>query len=272
MAENWGRKDGIRAGSVSGPWRSGPRADDSRHRAGPPRPEHPHAEHTHPIDALDETRARRVANAHDHAHRSAMMVLWIIFGAFVAIGAVILAFVFRPDLAENVRSSNDPPAALQPGSGGDGVPPQEVATSSGNAVQAPATEAGDVETAAAAPEAVEAAAAKSPEPAAKVADPALAVVSDLRLRVGPGFPDNRRQAILAALEEAGITAVQVEALPFRIATSRVGYYRTEDLSTAQALVRVISPVLAEGEEIGVRDYSQLLSDPAPGRLDLWVGS
>jgi hypothetical protein len=264
-AENWGRKDGIRAGSVSGPWRSAPRENDSAHgqphRAGPPRPEQ-HGVHGYQPDALDSARAQRAANSRDHAHRSAMMVMWIIFGIFVAIGAVILAFVFQPDLAgSDTFSSNEPPASGQPGSGAaDGMPVAEAAK-----LLAPAP--GNVPA-----ESVEAATAADPEPAAAVADTALAVVSDLRLRVGPGFPDARRQAIVAALEQAGITAVQVEALPFRIATSRVGYYRAEDLSTAQALVRLISPVLAEGQEIGVRDYSQLLSDPVPGRLDLWVGS
>ncbi len=92
----------------------------------------------------------------------------------------------------------------------------------------------------------------------------------MRLRVGPEFPADREQAILQALAAAGLADVRVEALPFEIATSRVGYYLAADLAAAEALGTVIAPVLGGGE-VAVRDYSQLLSDPEPGRLDLWVG-
>jgi hypothetical protein len=33
----------------------------------------------------------------------------------------------------------------------------------------------------------------------------------------------------------------------------------------------VAPVIAEGGEVGVRDYGELLDDAEPGRLDLWVG-
>ena len=90
------------------------------------------------------------------------------------------------------------------------------------------------------------------------ADPALAGVTSVRLRVGPDFPSERKAAILAALAKAGITGVQVEALPFEIASSRVGYYRAADLAAAEALGRVVAPVIAAGGEVGVRDYGPLL--------------
>jgi hypothetical protein len=96
-------------------------------------------------------------------------------------------------------------------------------------------------------------------------------VTSVRLRIGPEFPPGRQAAILAALSEAGITAVQVEALPFEIVTSRVGYYRAVDLAAAQALGRLVSRVVGTDGDVGVRDYGQLLADPEPGRLDLWVG-
>ena len=96
-------------------------------------------------------------------------------------------------------------------------------------------------------------------------------MSVVRLRIGPDFPSERQAAILAALAEAGLAAVRVEALPFEIATSRVGYYRAADLAAAEALGRLVAPVIAAGGEVGVRDYGQLLADPEPGRLDLWVG-
>ena len=110
----------------------------------------------------------------------------------------------------------------------------------------------------------------APTPVAP-ADPALAGVTSVRLRVGPDFPPERKAAILAALAKAGITGVEVEALPFEIASSRVGYYRAADMAAAQALGRVVAPVIAPGGEVGVRDYGQLLADAEPGRLDLWVG-
>ena len=110
----------------------------------------------------------------------------------------------------------------------------------------------------------------APTPVAP-ADPALAGVTSVRLRVGPDFPPERKAAILAALAKAGITGVQVEALPFEIASSRVGYYRAADMAAAEALGRVVAPVIASGGEVGVRDYGQLLADAEPGRLDLWVG-
>ena len=64
----------------------------------------------------------------------------------------------------------------------------------------------------------------------------------------------------------------VEPLPFEIATSRVGYYRADDLPAAEALGRVVAPVIAPGGSVGVRDYGALLADAQPGRLDLWIGS
>ncbi len=93
----------------------------------------------------------------------------------------------------------------------------------------------------------------------------------VRLRVGPGFDAGRQAAIVAALTKAGVPSVKVEALPFKIATSRVGYYRAADLPAATELGKLIAPVLADGTQVGVRDYAQLLADPEPGRLDLWVG-
>jgi hypothetical protein len=236
-AENWSRRDGIRAGSVSGPWRSAPRESLSQPQtSGTPKPQ------AHEV--RDPARAYRVAQAAPERRGLAGMAAWIAFGLLVAVGAVLAAFLLRPE---------DP-----------GIePPAESAAPAENAAPAmpPAVPAEPQ-----APPVTAEAAPVAPGPA----DPALAAVSDVRLRIGPEFPDAERQTILEALEAAGITGVKVEALPFRIATSRVGYYRAADLPAAEAMVRLVSPVLAE--EIGVRDYSQLLSDAAPGRLDLWVGN
>jgi hypothetical protein len=206
VAENWSRKDHIRAGAVSGPWRSAPRTEASPLPAEPPE-------------------ARRLP-AERLSRRSARMAAWIAFGILFAAGCVLAAFLLRPQHP---------------------VPPE-----------APAEIA--------APSPAEVAAPPAPE-----ADPALAAIGGVRLRTGPDLPAEQRDAIVAALRAAGIGAVRVEALPFKVATSRVGYYRAADLPAAEALARLIAPVLAVEGPIAVRDYGQLLADPEPGRLDLWVG-
>ncbi len=247
-AENWSRKDGIRAGSVSGPWRSGPR------EAGPgvgrlpgatagghaPQLRHasaaadPLAQFRHePI--IEETRGRR---------RLAMGI-WIGFGVLVAVGIVVAAFLFRPSRGAGASRRR--------------------ARGRGGARRRRWPRGAVAPVAAAAPAAEPAVAPRAPS------DPALAGVSTVRLRIGPDFPPDRQAAILKALSDDGIPAVRVEPLPFKIATSRVGYYRAADLAAAEALGRLMTPVIGEGADIGVRDYSQLLADPEPGRLDLWVG-
>jgi hypothetical protein len=115
---------------------------------------------------------------------------------------------------------------------------------------------------------VEAAPATTPAPAADPA--AFAAVSTVRLRVGQAFPEAGQAAILAALAAAGLGDVRVELQPFAIATSRVGYYRAEDLAAAEALGRLAAEATGGGA-IEPRDYSQLLPDAEPGRLDLWIG-
>jgi hypothetical protein len=211
--ENWSRRDGIRAGSVSGPWRSTPR-EAGRAPAADPRPA-----------------PAPVVRRRDR--RSSLLPLggWIAVGV-VAAAAIVLAAVRM-----------QPPSPQAPA-------PAEVAAE----LPAPAPPAAEVaDAAAAAPAAV---------------DPALAGVSTVLLRIGPESPAGREAALLDALRAAGITGVRVDKVAFRVASSRVGYYRADDLAAAEALGRLVSPVLSE--TIGVRDYGKLLADAAPGRLDLWI--
>ena len=215
-AENWSRRDGIRAGSVSGPWRSAPRGGEA--------PVIPHAPRTNfepvrrvPLAPLQEEEPER---------RILSLGLWAGIGLVASAATVLAAFLLWPG-----RDATAPSVA---------PPLPEVPVAS-----APTTDEG-------------------------AADPALAGVNVVRLRIGPDFPAAREAEILAALEAAGISGVRVEALPFRVASSRVGYYRADDLAAAEALGRLVTPVLAEA--IGVRDYGKLLADPEPGRLDLWVES
>ena len=182
-------------------------------------------------------------------------MVWIAFGAVVAVGCIVAAYIMRPE-AGAVAVLADPQAVADapPPPVAEPARPGTVAVADDARLEAPAT-----------------AGAQVAPSAPSGPDAALAGVSVVRLRVGPGFDAGRQAAIVAALTKAGVPSVKVELLPFKIATSRVGYYRAADLRAAEELGKLISPVIAGGTEVGVRDYAQLLADPEPGRLDLWVG-
>lgn len=177
------------------------------------------------------------------ASRLRNMAIWIGLGAFTAVAIVIAAVLLRPD--EGTPPATAPEAAEGQGGGLTASPSAERPAADSTSMATPAPHA--------------------------VVDPALAPVRTVRLRIGPEVDDARRDELVAALKAAGIPEVVVEPLPFRIATSRIGYYRDADLAAAEALARVISPAVGGGATIGVRDYGELLSDPQPGRLDLWIG-
>jgi hypothetical protein len=256
-AENWSRKDHIRAGSVSGPWRSAPRAEappDPVVAAAPEpapvvRPVHAPRPH------VELAELRRGPQPDGRKRRAVVMSAWIAFGVLFAAACVVAAFMFQP-VATGVEAEG-PAEVVAP-------EPAPVPAPTDQARVTPAPPAG----AAADPGEQ---ATVTPAPAAAATDPALSGIADVRLRIGPAFPAERRDAIVAALTAAGIDAVRVEPLPFKVATSRVGYYRAEDLPAAEALARLIAPVAVAGTPMGVRDYGQLLAAPEPGRLDLWVG-
>jgi hypothetical protein len=238
-AENWSRKDGIRGGAVSGPWRSGPRAPGAAPEAAPV--------------AAERAPAARLRPAAWAGGWKPGMRARVGFGALAAVAVVVAAVGFWPTQPEEPQAVAEAPApepAIAPAPAPAPVAAPEPAAAPPVAAPAPAVEA--------------AAAARAP-------DPALAGVTSVRLRVGPDFPAERQAAILAALAEAGIAGVEVEPLTFEVAASRVGYYRAADLAAAEALGRVVAPVIAPGGEVRVRDYGALLADAEPGRLDLWVG-
>lgn len=99
---------------------------------------------------------------------------------------------------------------------------------------------------------------------------AISGVDAVRLRLGAGFSVERRQEIVDGLREMGVSEVQVDDLAFAVASSRVGYYRAEDIEIAQSLAAAAAPLLGAGGPIAVRDYAQLVPDAEAGRLDLWV--
>ena len=206
-AENWSRRDGIRAGSVSGPWRSAPRASEP-------------AEAATGVDRVPPPRTPPAVRR----RRRLPAAVWLGFGTVIAAGCVLAAVLLRPDhQLDRTDTTVAPVAAPAP----DVAPP-------------------------------------APD------DAALASVGHVRLRVPAGLAEERRQAIVATLRTGGIADVQVEALTFAVETSRVGYYREPDRAAAEALGRLLAPLVTPGGELPVRDYAKLLDDPQPGRLDLWV--
>jgi hypothetical protein len=239
-AENWSRNDRIRAGAVSGPWRSAPRTEPE---PVPPAAPTPVAVAPAPASIdVAERRAPRAEAALMQPRRGgsrAGMVGWIIFGLLFAAGCVGLAFVFQPV----ATAPEEPPVASSPAgepadvAGTTPAPPGEAAT----------------------------AAAATPAPVA------ISGITDVRLRTGSGFDDATRDEIVALLGKAGLSAVQVEPLPFAVSNSRVGYYTAEDAAAAEALAAYVAPALGYSAPIAVRDYGALLEDAAPGRLDLWIG-
>ena len=221
-AENWSRKDGIRAGAVTGPWRSSPRAEAPRAAAGGGQRSCGAGRHLRP-----RRRSRYTPTAPRPGRSRAAFPGW---------------WAGSPSGAWRPSCSWPPPSCCGP--------------RRRRRRRKRSTRRGSRRSRRPWP--------RLPESRAggRGAGPAAGRTRD---HAGTAGRDRR------ALETAGYPGVQVEALPFRIATTRIGYYREADRPAAEALAREIAPALAEaGDGIGVRDYSQLLADPEPGRLDLWI--
>ena len=251
-ARNLSRRDGIRAGSVSGPWRSVPKSDDApRQTAEPQRPPvatpRPPLEWTGRGPASGEPepvpdpagRAEPVAHepppVDDQTHREAVplrgtrgLAGWIVFGLGVAAALVAAAVYLGPDTVAPVAEPAAGPPTISEA-------PADAAMEAGPVDPVPAVEAGLV-----------------------------------RLRVGPDADPSEITRIRGALEAEGVGPIRVETLPFAITQSRVGYYRPEDEIAASALAELAGPLIGAGD-VGLRDYGDLLADTEPGRLDLWLG-
>lgn len=240
-ASNWSRRDNIRAGAVSGPWRSAPRAAGGLDPEAPVAPAAVEPGVVEPAAAVVASgrmaAAAKAAPAEqptggrsigERPRGAQALVAWSAVGGLAAAAIVLAAVLLRPG-ADETDASGGPEAPVAAATGGEEAP----------AVVTP----GD----------------------------ALAAVTVVRLRVGPSVDAAERDALVGALKSAGVPEVMVEPLTFRIATSRVGYYREGDLAAAEALARLMSPMLGSKDTVGVRDYGKLLTDPQAGRLDLWVG-
>lgn len=104
-AVNWSRRDGIRGGAVTGPWRSAPRAtpETAADAVVPPREAVPEALPVRPVrDVAPHPPAKpRRESPEAGADRPGTGVFsGVAFGTLVAIGLVVLAFVLRPAPAE----------------------------------------------------------------------------------------------------------------------------------------------------------------------------
>lgn len=209
VAENWSRRDGIRAGAVSGPWRSAPRREGA---AVPTEAVTEEAlEAGLPVTTLQTPRASPA--------RSTGRRLWLAAGGLAVVLVVVGALLLR----------------------GAGAP-------------------------------VELSAAPTPAPAVGfgVGAPALAGIAAVRVRIPASVSEARKEAVVAALTSGGIPRVTVEAVPFEIGSSRVGYYRAEDEAAASALAVVAGPMVMPSGQLPLRNYGPLADDRGTGRLDLWV--
>ncbi len=252
-AQNQSRRDGIRAGSVSGPWRSVPKAGEAAGESGSAtpldwtgrggatgRPEGDAA----PADRSGPEPRDAVHHA-EQGHRDAVplrgtrgLAGWVVFGLGVAVALVAAAFYLGPD-----RTAPTGPVASVAGPEAEGAPASDAAT-------VPAEEAAA---------------------GTEAADPvAASETGAVRLRVGPDADPAEIARVSEGLETGGVGPILVETLPFAITQSRVGYYRPEDEAAARALADLAGPLIGT-DDIGLRDYGDLLSDTEPGRLDLWLG-
>lgn len=135
-------------------------------------------------------------------------------------------------------------------------------------VPAPAPDISGLPEASVPPEALPRATRPRARPAPPEVSAADVAAARVMIRIGPDMDERRRAEILAILSAAGFHTVEVQPVPFAVERPRLGYFRAADRTIAEALAGLISPVAGK---VAVRSYDDLLADPAPGRLDLWLG-
>lgn len=307
MAKNWGRRDNIRAGAVSGPWRSAPREGPTN-----PEPEVSRVAHQRPTETVGHgLNKQSAARAHAAQLGSATpmagidpdptlsndrdgmlpssqlaekitsvsgngsLLFAVLGGTVVALAIVVGAVFIRSEMSRTgmiptettVRQSaeqepfDDSSETAVKSSGADSPGGSETLLDS-RSDGSPNSEVRS---------------APAPPPRNGVAEGPETVgapeVIPLRLRVGPGFPEDDRLALLDLLKQSGHERVLVEEIPFPIALSRVGYYVSEDKEAAEELAEDVSSIIGSADGgVAVRDYGNLMPDADPGRLDLWIKS
>lgn len=112
--------------------------------------------------------------------------------------------------------------------------------------------------------------AERPRPrlAPAVADAADLAEARVIVRMGSDVAEVRRAEVLALLDASGVGSIEVQSVPFAVSRPRLGYFDPNDRGVAEALAALIAPAAGR---IAVRSYDDLLAEPAPGRLDLWLG-
>lgn len=276
-AENWGRRDNIRAGAVSGPWRSAPRSTTKpdtppeqvspaesnifkrRHLPGKPteireEPGLPGRDtalgtNTAPLPSSTNQPLRDTTGAPTQPKRIGL-VSTVILAILIASGFVAAAWYLRIDPLPKPDIS--PPTAVEirndaqtPGSTPTSIDPQLNQTGITTAQDMPST----------------------PQ------DTAAIESASIRLRIYAGLPAERLAAITSALYQQGYLDIEIEKLSFHIALSRVGYFHPEDRPSAEQLAGIAAQILEETNDMfPVRNYEELSPDEQPGNLDLWVKS
>ncbi len=92
--------------------------------------------------------------------------------------------------------------------------------------------------------------------------------SAVRLRIGPDLSQERRDALRAALADAGYRTVDVLPMPVPFALGRVEYFNALDRAAAEALARGLAPLTRTLLE--VRDLGSADGAATPGRLEVWI--
>lgn len=284
VAENWSRSDHIRAGSVSGPWRSVPR-EESGARPVPPASarKRPASTSGNPLP-LDWMRKGERSPITRHASTPAIEDPARSPAVEAPPEVLVLQEQAAPGPFDASHATGPNPRLSAPtGTSKPNRPPQPADRRTAHVTPMPRSTMAPVIAAAVFVAVAIVVAATLLRPDApgsrstvlpETEDTATAAIDlpTMRLRVGPGFPPERQAEIMTLLTDAGHDDVLVERIPFSIAVSRVGYYRPEDRAAATELARLVSSVLDEPTgSIAVRDYSELIPDAVPGRLDLWIG-
>ncbi len=269
-AQNWSRRDNIRAGSVSGPWRSTSRDEEPAktdepavveipsRSAGDVRETEAYREAPEPSDAMFPEEPKRVTpvkpaelpKAPPGIHKKPVTqskgtsLTTAVFGGVVVATAIVAgAFYLQSRLAgPTERATFEPVQTASPGDIAGATGPDNAAELTQDADEIDGTNQ-------------------------TVATDA----AEVHLRVGPNLSGERRAEIVKILEDGGMQDIRVENISFPIAVSRVGYYHEGDLDTATELADKISVFLdAPTGPVPVRNYENLVPNAPEGRIDLWI--
>jgi hypothetical protein len=100
--------------------------------------------------------------------------------------------------------------------------------------------------------------------------PVAAADVSILLRLDPGTPPERRDALDAAAEAAGYGLVEHTLMPLTVARSRIEYFASEDRAAAEALARALAPLT--GGQLDARSLADVSGAGEAGRIDVWIAT